>query len=60
MKTLLLPTSFVLLVGGAMRDTRHTNVTTSDAVKWTEDPAVPKGIQIDAGRRSNEACETVV
>jgi len=47
MKTLLLSTSFVLLVGGAVaEDTRHTNVITPDAVKWMENPAFPKGIQI--------------
>ena len=47
MKTLLLSTTLVLLVGGAVADdTRHTNVITHDAVKWTENPAFPKGIQI--------------
>jgi len=47
MKTLLLSTSFVLLVGGAVaEDTRHTNVITPDAVKWMANPAFPKGIQI--------------
>jgi hypothetical protein len=47
MKTLLLSTSLVLLVGGAMaEDARHTDVITPDAVKWTENPAFPKGVQI--------------
>jgi hypothetical protein len=47
MKTLLLSTSLVLLVGGAMaEDARHTNFITSDAVKWTENPAFPRGVQI--------------
>jgi quercetin dioxygenase-like cupin family protein len=47
MKTLILSTVVVLLVGGAVADdTRHTNVITPDAVKWTENPAFPKGILI--------------
>ncbi len=47
MKTLLLSTTLALMVGGAVaEDTRHTNVITHDAVKWTENPAFPKGIQI--------------
>jgi quercetin dioxygenase-like cupin family protein len=38
---------FLLLVGAASADDgRHTNVITPDAVKWTENPAFPKGIQI--------------
>lgn len=47
MRTLLLSTSLMLLVGVAMaEDARHTNVIMPDAVKWTENPAFPKGIQI--------------
>ena len=47
MKALLLSTTLMLLVGGAAADdTRHTKVITPDAVKWTENPAFPKGIQI--------------
>jgi quercetin dioxygenase-like cupin family protein len=47
MKALLLSTSLFLLVGGAVAEEgRHTNVITPDAVKWTENPAFPKGIQI--------------
>ena len=39
--------SRVLLAGGAMaEDASHTNVIAPDAVKWTENPAFPKGIQI--------------
>ena len=47
MRTLLLSTSLVLLIGGAVaQDTRHTNVIAPEAVKWAENPAFPKGIQI--------------
>jgi quercetin dioxygenase-like cupin family protein len=48
MKTLLLSTSLVLLlVGGAVaEETRHTNVITPEAVKWMQNPAFPKGVQI--------------
>jgi quercetin dioxygenase-like cupin family protein len=47
MKTLLLSTVVILLVGGAVaEDARHTNVITSKDVKWTVNPAFPKGIQI--------------
>ena len=30
----------------AAEEGRHTNVITPEAVKWTENPAFPKGIQI--------------
>jgi hypothetical protein len=65
MKTLLLSTSLVLLVGGAMaQDARHTDVITPDAVKWTENPAFPKGVQIatlvgdptKAGKTADQSC----
>jgi len=47
MKTLLLSISLALLVGGVMaEDARHTNVIAPDAVKWTENPAFPKGVRI--------------
>jgi quercetin dioxygenase-like cupin family protein len=47
MKTLLLSTSLLLLASGAVADEgRHTNVITPEAVKWVENPAFPKGIQI--------------
>src|SRR3954468_14233057 len=48
MKALLLSASLVLLACGVVvvADERHTNVITPDAVKWTENPAFPKGIQI--------------
>jgi quercetin dioxygenase-like cupin family protein len=47
MKALLLSASFVLLAGVTVaQDTRHTNVITPEVVKWTENPAFPKGIQI--------------
>src|SRR5215204_727280 len=47
MKTLLLSTSFVLLLAAATaEEARHTNVITADSVRWTENPAFPKGIQI--------------
>ena len=47
MKSLLLSISLVLLAGGAMaEDASHTNVIAPDALKWTENPAFPKGIQI--------------
>ena len=47
MKALLLSVSFMLVTGVTVaRDTRHTNVITPEAVKWTENPAFPKGIQI--------------
>ena len=40
--------SFLLIVGSAALadDTRHTNVITPDALKWADNPAFPKGIQI--------------
>jgi len=47
MKALLLSTSLLLLAGGAVAEEgRHTNVITPDAMKWLENPAFPKGIQI--------------
>jgi len=47
MKTLLLSTSLLLFASAAVADEgRHTNVTTPEAVKWMENPAFPKGIQI--------------
>jgi quercetin dioxygenase-like cupin family protein len=47
MKALLLSASIMLLAGSvAAQDPRHTNVIVPDAVKWTENPAFPKGIQI--------------
>ena len=46
-KNFFLSISFLLLASVAVaQDTRHTNVITPDAVKWTENPAFPKGIQI--------------
>src|SRR5438045_4040591 len=47
MKALLLSTSLLLLAGGAVAEEgRHTNVITPEALKWMENPAFPKGIQI--------------
>ena len=47
MKALLLSTSLLLLASGAIAEEgRHTNVITPEAMKWTENPAFPKGIQI--------------
>jgi len=46
MKALLFSVSLVLLAGIAVAQERHTNVIMPDAVKWTENPAFPKGIQI--------------
>ena len=46
MKRLLLSTTLLLLASGAVAEERHTNVITPDAVKWMENPAFPKGIQI--------------
>jgi quercetin dioxygenase-like cupin family protein len=47
MKALLLSASFMLLAGiVAAQDASHTNIIMPDAVKWTENPAFPKGIQI--------------
>src|SRR3954453_13319002 len=47
MKALLLSTSLLLFASAAVADEgRHTNVTTPEAVKWMENPAFPKGIQI--------------
>ena len=47
MKTLLISTTLVLSISGAVaQDISHTSVITPDAVKWTENPAFPKGIQI--------------
>jgi quercetin dioxygenase-like cupin family protein len=47
MKALLLSTSLLLLAGGTVAEEgRHTNVITPEALKWMENPAFPKGIQI--------------
>jgi len=47
MKALLLSTSLLLLASGAVaEELRHTNVIMPEAVKWMENPAFPKGIQI--------------
>src|SRR3954470_11649449 len=47
MKALLLSTSLFLLIGSAVAEEgRHTNVITPDALKWADNPAFPKGIQI--------------
>ena len=47
MKSLLLSVSLVLLAGGGVvAQERHTNVITPETVKWMENPAFPKGIQI--------------
>jgi hypothetical protein len=47
MKALLLSTSLFLLIGGAAaEEVPRTNVIKPDAVKWSENPAFPKGIQI--------------
>ena len=47
MKSWLLSISLVLLAGGAVaEDASHTNVIAPDTLKWTENPAFPKGIQI--------------
>ncbi len=47
MKALLLSTSLLLLASGAVaEEARHTNVIMPEAVKWMENPAFPKGIQI--------------
>jgi quercetin dioxygenase-like cupin family protein len=47
MKILMLSLSLLWLVSGAIaEETRHTNVIPPDAVKWTENPAFPKGIQL--------------
>src|SRR3954468_21746960 len=47
MKALLVPIGVVLLTFVAVADdARHTSVITPDAVKWMENPAFPKGIQI--------------
>ena len=47
MKAFLLSTTLVVVVGGAVADeTRHTNVITADTIKWTENAAFPKGVQI--------------
>ncbi len=47
MKSLLLSTSLLLLIGPALGDEgRHTNVITPDVVKWTANPAFPKAVQI--------------
>ena len=62
MKALLLSTSLLLLAGGALcGEGRHTNVITPEAVKWVENPAFPKGIQIATSRGDpTKAGETVV
>ena len=47
MKALLLSTSLVVLAAGvAAEEGRHTNVITPDAVKWTENPAFPRGVRV--------------
>ena len=46
MKTLLLSIGLLLVSGAMAEDARHTNVIAPDAVKWMENPAFPKGIQI--------------
>jgi quercetin dioxygenase-like cupin family protein len=47
MKALLLSVSFVVLAGiVAADDATHTSVIMPDAIKWTENAAFPKGIQI--------------
>jgi quercetin dioxygenase-like cupin family protein len=47
MKSLLLSLSFMLLTGAAVaQDARHTTVIVPDAVKWSENPAFPKGVQV--------------
>jgi quercetin dioxygenase-like cupin family protein len=47
MKALLFSVSVVLLAGSVVvAQERHTSVITSDSVKWTENPAFPKGVQI--------------
>ena len=47
MKALLLSTSLLLLANSAIAEEgRHTNVITPETVKWMENPAFPKGIQI--------------
>lgn len=47
MKALLLSTSLLLLASGTVAEEgRHTNIILPEAVKWMENPAFPKGIQI--------------
>jgi quercetin dioxygenase-like cupin family protein len=47
MKALLLSASLLLMSGAAMaEDTRHTNVIMPDALTWTNNPALPKDVQI--------------
>jgi hypothetical protein len=47
MRTLLLSTGLVLLVGGAVaEDARHTHGKTPDAVTWTQNPAFPNEIRL--------------
>ena len=47
MKVLLLSASFMMLAGiVAADDARHTSVIMPDAIKWMENPAFPKGVQI--------------
>ena len=47
MKALLLLTSLLVLTSGAVaEENRHTNVIPPEAVKWSENPAFPKGVQI--------------
>ena len=47
MKLILLSVSLMLLVSGSVaQEQRHTQVTTPEAVKWSENPAFPKGVQI--------------
>jgi quercetin dioxygenase-like cupin family protein len=47
MKALLVSISLLLLASAAVaEEERHTSVITPEALKWTENPAFPKGIQI--------------
>jgi hypothetical protein len=47
MKALLLSVCMLLFAGDALaEEVRHTNVIIPEAVKWVENPAFPKGIQI--------------
>src|SRR5215469_6741320 len=47
MKAVLLSTTLLLLASTAIAEEgRHTNVITPEGLKWVENPAFPKGIQI--------------
>jgi quercetin dioxygenase-like cupin family protein len=47
MKALLLSVSLLLMTGAAVaEDTRHTNVIMPDALTWTNNPGLPKDVQI--------------